>query len=325
MLTDSFGRKHDYLRLSITDRCNLRCSYCMPEDQTFSPRSELMSTEEIVQFAQLFQKLGVRKIRLTGGEPLMHPDFENIYRQLHELGIDLYITSNGLLIDQYLTLFQNYPIKGINISLDSLKPNQFKVITKRDFLAKTLVNIQKAADANLPVKINAVIAKNLNENEILDFVSLATKTNIEVRFIEFMPFNGNQWEKDLLVNKSTILKHIQTQYTLQQIPTETNSTSAVYSIHGHIGKIGTISSVTEPFCDGCNRLRLTADGQLKNCLFSNEEIDLLTPFRQDQDIVPLVKKHLDAKHFSRGGKPDFSSAQANEVYGDNRSMIKIGG
>src|SRR5690606_28652790 len=194
ILTDSFGRKHNYLRISLTEKCNLRCTYCMPEDGLLlTPKDQLMTADEIYEIASTFVQQGVYKIRLTGGEPLVRKDFSAILQKLSTLKAELSITTNAILIDRYLQDFKDYGLNKLNVSLDSLSPEKFKFITRRDQLQKTYDNILLLIKEGFHVKVNAVLIKGVNDDEIIDFVNLTKALPISVRFIEFMPFDGNKW------------------------------------------------------------------------------------------------------------------------------------
>jgi cyclic pyranopterin phosphate synthase len=326
MIKDSFGRVHDYLRISLTDNCNLRCFYCMPEEKyAFAPVSKLMQADEIETIARLFVDNGIKKIRLTGGEPLVRKDAPKILYALGNLGIELVMTTNGVRIDEMLGDITSAGIKTVNISLDTLQQDKFLKITRRDLFQRVISNIELALKNNIQVKLNVVVMKGLNDNEILDFIALTRDKNIEVRFIEFMPFSGNRWTSNQVVTLEEILLHITSQYEViprRQIP---NDTAKRFSIPGHAGSFAVISTMSAPFCDTCNRIRLTADGKLKNCLFSKGETDLLGALRKGENILPLIEKNIMGKAKALGG-------QFSGVFGDidastleNRSMITIGG
>ncbi len=324
-IEDSFGRKHNYLRISLTDRCNLRCRYCMPvEKMKFMPAKMLMSSSEIVSMAGEFRKWGVDRIRLTGGEPLIRPDFDEIIAELGRLDVKMSLTTNAYFLDQHLQALQNNGVNHLNISLDTLQSERFQALTRRNGLEKTIENIRLAKANNFLVKINVVLMKGINDDEVLDFAEFAVNENVEVRFIEFMPFQDNEWDMSKIVAEQDVLQSIGERYHLEPLINGKNDTSRKYGIDGR-GVIGFISSITNPFCDGCNRIRLTADGKLKNCLFSNDEIDLLTAFRSGQEIEPLVRAHMMTKFYARGGKTPFADHDASKAYQDNRKMIAIGG
>ncbi|KUJ50026.1 GTP 3',8-cyclase MoaA [Chryseobacterium sp. JAH] len=326
MITDTFGRVHDYLRISLTDNCNLRCFYCMPEEKyAFAPAAKLMQVDEIEKIAQLFVEYGVKKIRLTGGEPLVRKDAPKILKSLGKLDIELAITTNGIRVDEMLNELLEAHIKAINISLDTLQPEKFLKITRRDLFHRVRNNINLLLRHNIRVKINVVIMKGLNDDEIIDFIALTKHNNIEVRFIEFMPFSGNQWTSNQVFTLHEILLKVSSKYDVIPVEPEPNDTSSRYIIDGHVGSFAVISTMSQPFCDTCNRMRLTADGKLKNCLFSKDETDLLGALRNGQDILPLIQQTMKAKAKALGGQFSgvFENIDASKL--ENRSMITIGG
>lgn len=325
-ITDIFGRKHDYLRISLTDRCNLRCTYCMPEEGiTLRPKKEFMTSEEVIQIASTFVELGVKKIRLTGGEPLIKKDFNNIINQLSKLGVEIFITTNGILLHKYFQTLLKAGVKKINISLDTLNKHQFSLITRRDHFDLVYQNIDKAIDLFDEVKLNVVLIKGKNDNEILDFIKLTQQKKVNIRFIEYMPFDGNKWRKDLTVTQQEIDNLLSSEYgqACFKLKDEPNSTSKNFKIGNYIGTFGFINTITNPFCDSCNRIRLTADGKLKNCLFSTNEMNLLSPLREGKDIKPLILKNINAKFKNHGGINSFE--KDSHIYNKNRTMIAIGG
>lgn len=326
MITDTFGRVHDYLRISLTDNCNLRCFYCMPEEKyAFAPAAKLMQVDEIETIAKLFVENGVKKIRLTGGEPLVRKDAPKILKSLGKLDIELAITTNGIRVDEMLNELLEANIKAINISLDTLQPEKFLKITRRDLFHRVKNNIELLLRNNIRVKINVVVMKGLNDDEILDFIALTKHNNIEVRFIEFMPFSGNQWTSNQVFTLHEILVKVSSKYDAIPVAPEPNDTSSRYTIDGHVGSFAVISTMSQPFCDTCNRMRLTADGKLKNCLFSKDETDLLGALRSGHDILPLIHQTMKAKAKALGGQFSgvFENIDASKL--ENRSMITIGG
>ncbi|WP_442902391.1 GTP 3',8-cyclase MoaA [Flavobacterium sp.] len=328
-LQDSFGREHNYLRISITEHCNLRCSYCMPEEGiALTPKSHLMTADEIIHIAKTFLSHGVSKIRLTGGEPLVRKDAKEIILQLGKLGVDLTITTNGILVPNFIETFKEAGIKTINISIDSLVKEKFNKITRRNYFDTVFENIDLLLEEGFKVKLNVVLIKEFNDNEILDFISLTKHKNIQIRFIEFMPFNGNHWDKSKLVSYAEVMETIQSEYAFSEIERLTdapNDTAKNFKIKSHLGSFAIISSVTNPFCSTCNRIRLTADGKLKNCLFSNSETSLLETLRAGESIIPLIQQNLLSKKAVRGGMDDDQKFQNPDLFSKNRSMIAIGG
>ncbi|MDI9257622.1 GTP 3',8-cyclase MoaA [Flavobacterium sedimenticola] len=328
-LLDSHGREHNYLRISITEHCNLRCSYCMPEEGiALTPKPHLMTAEEIVFIAQTFVGLGVTKIRLTGGEPLVRKDAKTILQKLGQLGVDLSLTTNGILVPDFIPTFKEAGIHTINISIDSLVKEKFNRITRRNYFDTVLENMTLLLREGFKVRLNVVLIKDFNDNEILDFIRLTKTENLKIRFIEFMPFNGNHWDKSKLVSYAEIMYTIQTEYALSEIERLTdapNDTAKNFKIASYAGSFAIISSVTNPFCSTCNRIRLTADGKLKNCLFSNSETPLLPTLRNGDSILPLLQHNLQSKKAVRAGMDDDLKFQNPELFSQNRSMIAIGG
>ncbi|WP_291133405.1 GTP 3',8-cyclase MoaA [Flavobacterium sp. UBA7682] len=328
-LQDSFGREHNYLRISITEHCNLRCSYCMPEEGiALTTKSHLMTAEEIIYMAKTFVSYGVTKIRLTGGEPLVRKDAAAIIQELGKLGVDLSITTNGILVPNFITTFKEANIKNINISIDSLVKEKFNKITRRNYFETVFDNIDLLIQEGFKVRLNVVLIKEFNDDEILDFIKLTKDKNIKIRFIEFMPFSGNQWDKTKLVSYAEIMEIIQSEYAFSEIERlvdAPNDTAKNFKIKSYLGSFAVISSVTNPFCSTCNRIRLTADGKLKNCLFSNSETSLLETLRAGASILPLIQQNLLSKKAVRAGMDDDLKFQNPELFSQNRSMIAIGG
>ncbi|MBO9583770.1 MAG: GTP 3',8-cyclase MoaA [Flavobacterium sp.] len=329
ILTDGFGRKHNYLRISLLEKCNLRCTYCMPADGiALSPKASLMTAEEIFAIAETFVKNGVDKIRLTGGEPLLRKDFPEIVSKLSDLNVSLSITTNGILIDRHIDVLKQFKVKKINLSLDTLVSSKFHTITLRDQFEKVIDNLHLLLNNDFEVKVNVVLMKGFNDNEIIDFVKLTQFIPISVRFIEFMPFAGNDWDRSKMVSQKEILSLVETQFSagdIQKLEDEKNFTARTYKIKGFQGNFGIISSITNPFCDSCNRIRLTADGKIKNCLFSNSETDLLTAFRNGESIESLISESIQNKKKVRAGMATVSEINDPTLHFDNRSMIAIGG
>lgn len=326
MIADSFGRVHDYLRISLTDNCNFRCFYCMPEeDYDFSPASRLMQPGEILALARIFVENGVKKIRLTGGEPLVRKDAAEIISELGKLPVELVITTNGTRIAEMLPVLIDAGIKTINISLDTLQPEKFLMITRRDLFHQVRSNIELLLHHKITVKINMVVMKGLNDNEIKDFIDWTKHNPLQIRFIEFMPFSGNKWTSNKMFSLEEILNTVEKDFTVLPVKAEAHDTAKSFMIPGHEGSFAIISTMTAPFCSTCNRMRLTADGKLKNCLFSNGETDLLTPLRNQQEILPLIQSCIWSKKKELGGQlgEHFQQLDADSI--NNRSMITIGG
>lgn len=323
-LTDNFGRKHNYLRLSLTDKCNFRCFYCMPEGTIdFTPFKNLMQADEIFNIVSELVDLGITKVRFTGGEPLVRKDAKHIFSLLSTLPLELAITTNGYLLDQYIDFFKEIGLESINISLDTLQEKKFKEITKRDFFYKVLANIQKATESGLKVKINTVVMKGINDDEILDFIDWSNQNDYNIRFIEFMPFNGNRWDWSKVVKHEDILTIIERKHPISRSQDALNDTSKNYNIKGLKGSFAIISSISKPFCGSCNRIRLTADGKLKNCLFSSGEENLLKAHRNGEKIEPVIKESIRTKKAERAGL-NFNQKNGT-INSDKRSMFSIGG
>ncbi|XP_055261825.1 molybdenum cofactor biosynthesis protein 1 isoform X2 [Moschus berezovskii] len=293
-LTDSFGRRHSYLRISLTERCNLRCQYCMPEEGVpLTPKADLLTTEEILTLARLFVKEGVDKIRLTGGEPLIRPDVVDIVAQLRRLeGLrTIGITTNGINLARLLPQLQKAGLSAINISLDTLVPAKFEFIVRRKGFHKVMEGIHKAIELGYsPVKVNCVVMRGLNEDELLDFVALTEGLPLDVRFIEYMPFDGNKWNFKKMVSYKEMLDTLQQQWPeLEKLPEEESSTAKAFKIPGFRGQVSFITSMSEHFCGTCNRLRITADGNLKVCLFGNSEVSLRDHLRAGASEEELLR------------------------------------
>lgn len=298
------------------------------EGVKLSPRSDIMTADEIFKIAEKFVNLGVNKIRLTGGEPLIRKDFGLILNSLAKLDVELGITTNGILIHEYINQLKALDFKFINISLDTLNARKFKEITRRDHYQQVMDNIHLLLGAGITPRINVVVLKGFNDEEIVDFIEATRELKIDIRFIEFMPFEGNAWDKSKLISLAEILEMSAVKFggeNIQRLNDKENDTSKNYKIKGFKGTFSVISTVTNPFCDSCNRIRLTANGKIKNCLFSQGETDILTPFRKGVDLEKLIRKSLDSKKAVRAGMTtleEFSNPENNQ---DNRSMILIGG
>jgi cyclic pyranopterin phosphate synthase len=325
ILTDRFGRRHSYLRISLTDRCNLRCTYCMPaEGIPVVPPARLMSAAEIVTFARLFVAQGVDKIRLTGGEPTLRRDLLPLVEELGRIeGLrTLAMTTNGLTLARDAGALGEAGLDSLTISLDTLRRDRFVDITRRDRLADVLAGIEAALAAGFaPLKLNAVMMQGVNEDELLEFVALTKDRPLHVRFIEYMPFHGTGWDKGDLLPYQVMKARIGEVYELTPLLTEASAVGRDFAIPGHAGAIGFVTSMTESFCGGCNRLRLTADGALKSCLFSNGETGLLEPLRAGAgaaELAALIRLAL-------AGKPEKHPPMEDLLAMDNRAMVAIGG
>lgn len=323
-LTDSFGRQHSYLRISLTEKCNLRCQYCMPEEGvSLTPKADLLTTEEILTLAGLFVKEGVDKIRLTGGEPLIRPDVVDIVAQLHRLeGLrTIGVTTNGINLARLLPQLQQAGLNAVNISLDTLVPAKFEFIVRRKGFHKVMEGIHKAIELGYkPVKVNCVVMRGLNEDELLDFVALTEGLPLDVRFIEYMPFDGNKWNFRKMVSYKEMLDTIRQQWPgLEKLAEEDSSTAKAFKIPGFRGQISFITSMSEHFCGTCNRLRITADGNLKVCLFGNSEVSLRDHLRagaSEEELLRIIGAAVGRKKRQHAGM--FNIAQMK-----NRPMILI--
>ena len=324
VLKDKFGRVIDYLRISITDHCNLRCLYCVTDQISWVPHEEILRFEEIVKIVSAFTKAGIRKIRITGGEPLMRKGLPEFIAKLSDLsGVDdLSLTTNGVLLKQFAGALKEAGLKRINVSLDTLKPDLYKTITGRDFFRQVWEGIETARTVGLsPVKINVVAMKGYNEDEILDFARLTLETPYVVRFIEYMPVNET-WDGHNFLSVGDIKAKIETVYSLEPIDgTHNNGPARVFKIPGGKGEIGLISPLSNHFCGTCNRLRLTADGHLRPCLFSDTEVDIKTPLRSGADEAALRK----ILHETLTLKPRQHHMQSVSAPKCHRGMWSIGG
>lgn len=317
---------HNYLRISMTDNCNLRCFYCMPEeDYEFTPAGRLMQPDEIESIAKIFVSQGVNKIRLTGGEPLVRKDAADIIVRLSKLPVDLTITTNGTRLHEFADVLVNAGVQSLNISLDTLNKEKFNLMTRRDQFKSVYENIQLMLQRGFHVKINMVVINKLNHDEINDFVRWTKNEPVHVRFIEFMPFTGNKWESEKVFTWQQILETVSSEFDIRPLEREKHGTAKKYMVPGHQGTFAVISTMSAPFCSDCNRMRLTADGKMKNCLFSQSETDLLTPFRNKEDILPLIYQSILDKKNSLGGQFTTDTANIQTDHIKNRSMITIGG
>lgn len=325
-LSDRFGRIADDLRISVTDRCNFRCVYCMPsEGLSWMPKSHLLSFEEITQIARVFVRLGVRTIRLTGGEPTLRQNLPALVAMLAGIhpDLDLAMTTNGYLLKGLAKPLAEAGLGRVNVSIDSLLRHRFEQITRRDALSTVIEGIQAAEEAGLrPVKLNCVVLRGQNDDEILDFVRLARQTGWEIRFIEFMPLDAQRsWDRSQVVTEEEILRIIESVFHLKPRSEPTGPAQLREFADGAPGTIGVIPSVSAPFCESCNRIRITSDGQLRTCLFSLVETDLKGLLRQGSTAGELEDAIREAVWRKQAGhrinEPDFVRP--------DRSMSMIGG
>jgi cyclic pyranopterin phosphate synthase len=324
-LVDRYGRVHDDLRVSVTDRCNLRCVYCMPDvGMTFLPHDALLSFDEIVRVATVAASLGVSSLRLTGGEPLVRKGLVSLIARLSLLGFDdLSLTTNGMLLTPLASSLASAGLTRVNISCDSLRADRFESIRRRGDLATVLSSMDAAEAAGLlPLKVNVVILRGVNDDEILDFAAFARDTGRVVRFIEFMPLDAQgQWDKSQIVAGREIFEQVSTVWPLEAVDAGGSAPAERFRFCDGRGEIGLISSVTQPFCGSCNRLRLTSDGALRNCLFSDDELsvrDLIRDGAGDEEIAGMLRRAVWEKFPGHAiNEPDFLRP--------TRSMSMIGG
>jgi cyclic pyranopterin phosphate synthase len=327
-LTDRLGRVHTSLRVSVTDRCNIRCFYCMPiENVRFKPRSEILTFEEIVRFVRIMSRLGVRKIRLTGGEPLVRADLPALVEQLAQLPAldDLALTTNGILLVDQAESLRHAGLERLNISLDTLREETFQQISRREGVQRVLDGIFAARRAGFEkIRLNAVAIRGLSEDDIVPLARFACEHELELRFIEFMPLDGDEsWQSGDVLTGAAIRRMLEEELgRLIPCPRDDPSQPATdFQFAEGQGRIGFINSVSEPFCSNCNRLRLTAEGQVRNCLFATAEWDaraLLRSGATDNEIAQLVRECVAAKAPAHGiGTVDFHRPE--------RAMYQIGG
>ena len=305
MLVDKFGRRINYLRLSVTDRCNLRCSYCMPEHgMKFSERKDLLTYEEILKIVSLLGKEGVNKIRLTGGEPFVRRDLINLIRALKQAKFlrKLAITTNITLIQEHIEELERLGVWDVNVSLDAVERKKFHEITRRDEYDVVKKNLDDLIKEGFEVKINCVVMKGKNEDQILPMIELAKENeNVDVRFLEEMPFNGSGVAGQEVLNYQGIIDRINARHELFRLTEETSSTAQLYTIPGYLGKIGIIPSYSRTFCGDCNRLRLSATGDLRTCLYGQSQLNLRDMLRggsTDHGIIKAIKDAVIAKPIS---------------------------
>ena len=326
-LVDRLGRRHTYLRLGLTERCTLRCTYCVPaEGVALTPTARMLTTDEIERLARVLVGAGVEKIRLTGGEPLARKDAVDVAARVGRLGARLAMTTNGLLLGDRLPDLQRAGLTDLTVSLDTLRPDRFFQITRRPGLDRVLGALDAALAAGYgtsgrTLKVNAVALRE-TADEAADLAALAAHAPVEVRFIEVMPFGGNGWSRDALVPYAETLARIEAAHgPLRPLDAGPHATARLYARPGWRGRVGFVASMTAPFCAGCNRLRVTADGALKVCLFGRAEVSLRDALRAgatDADLLALVRQSLAGKHAAHAGLDRLAETAA-------RPMITIGG
>lgn len=322
---DSYGRRINYLRISLTDACNLRCVYCMPEHMVFRPRHELMSDEELLTLVRVGASLGVNKIRLTGGEPTIRPNVVELVREMAATpGIkDLAMTTNALLLDKLARPLAQAGLTRVNISIDTLDADKFHRITRWGHLEDVWRGIRAAEDAGLtPIKLNSVVVRDFNEDDMIDLARLTLENDWEVRYIEMMPFGGvSDFQQSHVVTYQEMRARIEGVFgPLEEVSYDYVDPSRPFRIPGAMGTLGFISSVTEPFCQGCGRVRLTADGKLRLCLLRDDEVDLLTPLRAGASFDELRTLMRDGAFHKPWGH-----SLADGQFAENRVMNQIGG
>ena len=325
-LVDTYGRIHRNLRVSLTDRCNLRCTYCMPNDfAAWLPSEHQLTTDELVRVIEIAVSEGINEVRLTGGEPLLRPDIVEIVSRINAItnAPTLTMTTNALTLEKVAKPLVDAGLTRINISLDTLDRDRFKLMTHRDRIDDVFAGIKAAQDAGInPIKINAVLLKGVNADEAPALLEWALANNLALRFIEQMPLDaGGIWERSALVTADDIYADLSTRYELTPCDGRGSSPAEEFFVNGGPATVGIIGSVTRPFCGACDRLRLTSDGQLRSCLFSLEEMDLRTAMRNgasDEDIAARFRKTVAGKLPGHGiNDPKFIQPQ--------RPMSAIGG
>jgi cyclic pyranopterin phosphate synthase len=323
-LIDAFGRQHRDLRISITDRCNFRCTYCMPEEgMEWFPKSDILTFEEIERVARVgVHRFGFDSIRLTGGEPTVRFHLVDLVRTLSRLDVDLSMTTNGSLLGGQAHNLRSAGLGRINISIDSLRPKRFEQLTRRNELDRVLDGIDAALDAGFdPVKLNVVCMRGVNDDEVVDFAAFGRQRGVEVRFIEFMPLDGgHSWARESVVPGEEIIQAIGATYPVRRIE-QGSEPASLWEYQDGRGRVGVIPSVTEPFCATCDRVRLTSDGQLRACLFSTDEVDLRAVMRSggsDADLESAMRRCVAGKRAGHGiGTVTFVQPP--------RTMSRIGG
>jgi len=306
-LIDSFGRVHRDLRISVTDRCNFRCTYCMPADGLeWLPRSEVLTFEEIERLARLVvERYGVDSIRLTGGEPTLRAHLPELVRRLATLRtadgrpVDLALTTNGATFDRHAVALRRAGLRRVNVSLDTLRHDRFVELTRRDELDHVLAGIDAAVSAGFErVKVNAVVMRGVNEDEVLDLAEFGRDRGVEVRFIEFMPLDAeHRWDLSAVVTQNEIVETIHARHPVTAVR-RGSEPAELFEYHDGRGRVGVIASVTHAFCSTCDRIRLSAEGQFRNCLFAVDEIDLRGPMRggaSDDELAALVERNVAGK------------------------------
>jgi len=331
-LKDRYNRVHNYLRISLTDRCNLKCLYCNPDDfqLRYSKRTDILNFDEILRIIKIFTgSFGFNKIRFTGGEPFVRKEILHLFEEADKLkstyNFDVGITTNGTLLEDKIESLKKFGVDKLNISLDSLDKDKFKLITGKDNFESIMRSINKAMDLGFsPLKINVVVLKNINDNEIVDFVDFAVDKNLNIRFIEFMPFGNNSWSKDTFISYKELKTRVEEKYILEEIPSNNGKVAKDFNIIDHPGSVSFISSLSDNFCGSCNRLRITATGKMKLCLFSNGENEI--NFKQllsgvkysDEQICEVIQDAIQFKLEKHPEPEELAKLEEN-------NMLTLGG
>jgi len=325
-LVDTFAREHTYLRISLTERCNLRCTYCMPEEGVpLQPTDALLTVDEILRLVRVFASRGVTKLRFTGGEPTLHPELGRLVHESRAAGLaEVGITTNAIALRRKLPALLDGGLNNLNISLDTLREDRYTRITRRLGLQRVLETIDLALELGAPrLKLNCVVMRDFNLDEVTDFVAYTRQRAVDVRFIEYMPFDGNQWNDSRMVSMKEMLENIEERFGfLEKVQDGPNDTAKSYRVPGYAGQIGFISSMSDHFCGSCNRMRITADGNLKVCLFGAAEVSLRDAMRDpdttDHDLERIIEQALSRKKARHAGMHNIAASK-------NRPMILIGG
>lgn len=326
LLTDAFGRVGRDLRVSVTDRCNLRCTYCMPaEGLDWLPKPQMLTDEEIIRLVRVLIGLGITAVRFTGGEPLVRRSLVDIIAGVAALEPRprIAMTTNGIGLDRLAAPLAAAGLDRVNVSLDTIDPEHFARLTRRDRFSDVVAGLKAAADAGLaPVKVNAVAMRGINDVDAPDLLQWCLDRGYELRFIEQMPLDaGHGWDRAQMVTQAELLERLETRFRLTPVPQRGSAPAELFHVNGGPATVGVIASVTAPFCGACDRVRLTADGQLRNCLFARTEIDLRGPMRAgatDDELADLMVAEMAAKKAGHGiDRPDFVQP--------DRPMSAIGG
>ena len=325
-LVDSFGRVHNNLRISVTDRCNIRCYYCMPETVVFRPQSEILTFEEIVRFVNVASQMGVNKLRITGGEPLVRNGIEHLIGSLSKIEKidDLALTTNGVLLSRYARGLVDAGLKRINISLDTLNRETFEKISRRDDLQKVLEGIDTAMDVGFEkIRLNAIAIAGLSEVEVVPLAKFARDRQLELRFIEFMPLDADEnWQNSQVLTGSKIRDMLEAEFgILSPVSRPDKSQPAIDFSYPDRGRVGFINPVSQPFCSDCNRLRITAEGQLRNCLFSTTEWDVRELLRNGSSDFEIAREVVDCISHKKAGH----GINDERFIRPEKSMYQIGG